>query len=216
MPEPIAAVSFDADDTLWDFASGWRPAMEHSARLLGDHHTPEELEEIRNETAAAMPGAGLGAIRRAAFAESLRRIGEPHPDRAERIYREFLRVRAERTELFPETRSVLERLAAARIPLAVTTNGTADLAWFGLHEVFPVVVRGGDCGVSKPDPGIYLVTAGRLGLPPGRVLHVGDHPVEDLAAARAAGLQALLLDRAGAPAESAIGSLEAVADLLGA
>ena len=56
-------------------------------------------------------------------------------------------------------------------------------------------------GVSKPDPAIFAEALRRLDAPAAAALHVGDHPRNDLAGARAAGLAALLLDRAGAHAQ---------------
>ncbi|MFG2822353.1 HAD family hydrolase [Kitasatospora sp. NPDC048365] len=216
MPLTIAAVSFDADDTLWDFDSGFRPAMEYAVRrldeVLGVAHTLAGLEAVREEMTLAMPGAGYAAARRASFVETVRRAGGA-PGLGDAVYEEFVEVRAGATRLFPETREVLAALGA-RLPLALTTNGTADLAWFGLQDVFAVVTRGAECGIHKPDPGIYRVTAQRLAVPVGAVLHVGDHPVEDVDAARAAGMQAVLLDRTGVAA-GAIDTLTALLDLAG-
>jgi putative hydrolase of the HAD superfamily len=201
MPLPILALSFDGDDTLWDFGSGFEPAIRHAARLLsealgGPAVTVDWLHEVREEVARQLPGAGFGEIRQAAFAESARRRGCDRPALAEDVYRAFVAVRAERTAVYPETVRVLRRLAAT-LPLALTTNGNTELAALGLDGLFTVVTRAAECGIHKPDPGIYLLTAQRLGLPPERVLHIGDHPVEDVAAARAAGLAAVLLDRTG-------------------
>ncbi len=201
MPLPIAALSFDGDDTLWDFGSGFEPAIGHAARLLsealgGPAVTADWLNAVREEVARRMPGAGFGAIRLAAFAECARRRGCDRPALAEDVYRAFVAVRAEHTALYPETVEVL-RLLAATLPLALTTNGNIELGALGLDGVFTVVTRAAECGIHKPDPAIYLLTAERLGLPPEQVMHIGDHPVEDVDAARAAGLAAVLLDRTG-------------------
>ncbi|WP_371499758.1 HAD family hydrolase [Kitasatospora sp. NBC_00374] len=214
---PVAAISFDGDDTLWDFASGFDAAVEHTARLLtealgGPPVTVRWLHEVRDEVALGLPGAGYGVIRRAAFAESVRRRGGA-PGLAEELHRAFNAVRAERTELYPETLDVLRGLAS-RMPLALTSNGNTELGWLGLESLFTVVTRAAECGIHKPDPGIYLLTAERLGVPPGQVLHVGDHPVEDLAGARAAGLPALLLDRTGRT-PGALASLSGLTELTG-
>ncbi|MCX5214172.1 HAD family hydrolase [Kitasatospora sp. NBC_00240] len=200
MPLPVAALSFDGDDTLWDFGSGFVPAIAHAARRLteagGRIVTVEQLQEVREEMARRMPGADFAEIRRAALAESARRLGCERPGLAEEVYRAFVDVRAEHTLLHPETGEVLSRLAAS-LPLALTTNGNTDLGPLGLDTVFAVVVRAAECGVHKPDPGIYRITAERLGVPPAQVLHIGDHPLEDVAAAREAGMAAVLLDRTG-------------------
>ena len=51
---------------------------------------------------------------------------------------------------------------------------------------------------GKPQPEIFLRTCRRLGVAPAEALHVGDSLREDYEGARAAGLRALLLDRAAA------------------
>lgn len=67
----------------------------------------------------------------------------------------------------------------------------------GLKGRFAAVNASAVAGVSKPDPRLYALTAEKFGLPPGAVLHVGDDPANDIAAARAAGMRAVLLDRKG-------------------
>ncbi|MCU7822466.1 HAD family hydrolase [Kitasatospora sp. DSM 101779] len=193
------AVSFDGDDTLWDFAAAFAPAIAHAADLLGaELGAPVEvdwLQRIREEVAAGLPGATLPELRLAAFAEAVRRRAG-RPELADRAFEAFMAARARSTRLFPEVAEVVAALAA-RMPLALTTNGNAELSWTGLDPYFSAVVRAVDCGRSKPDPAIYLITAERLGVAPARILHVGDHPVEDVAGALAAGFQARLIDRTG-------------------
>ncbi|MDB4691157.1 HAD hydrolase-like protein, partial [Verrucomicrobia bacterium] len=46
-----------------------------------------------------------------------------------------------------------------------------------------------------PSPVIFEHTIGKFGLPPERMLHVGDQADEDLKGAQNAGLHSLLLDR---------------------
>ncbi|GAA1099502.1 MULTISPECIES: HAD family hydrolase [Kitasatospora] len=208
------AVSFDGDDTLWDFAAAFAPAIAHAADLLGAElgGPPVEvdwLQRIREEVAADLPGATLPELRRAAFAEAVRRRAPGRPELADRMFLAFMAARARSTRLFPEVAEVVAALAA-RMPLALTTNGNAELSWTGLDPYFSAVVRAVDCGRSKPDPAIYLITAERLGVEPARILHVGDHPVEDVAGALAAGFQARLIDRTGRTP----GALTSLAELL--
>jgi putative hydrolase of the HAD superfamily len=213
----VAALSFDGDDTLWDFAASFRPAIARAAELLGAElggpPVPVDwLQRIREEVAADLPGATLPELRRAAFAEAVRRRAPDRPELADRMFTAFMAVRARTTRLFPEVGAVVARLSG-RLPLALTTNGNAELSWTGLDPYFSAVVRAVDCGRAKPDPAIYLLTAERLGVEPARVLHVGDHPVEDVEGARAAGLQARLLDRTGRT-PGALTSLTALEELL--
>jgi putative hydrolase of the HAD superfamily len=49
-------------------------------------------------------------------------------------------------------------------------------------------------GIGKPDPAIFLHAAERLGCEPAQCWYVGDHPVNDVVGARAAGMNAIWLE----------------------
>ena len=59
------------------------------------------------------------------------------------------------------------------------------------HALFDVVVLSGREGIRKPDPEIYLLTAGRLGVPPEACVFVDDIPA-NVDGAREVGMAALL------------------------
>jgi len=67
----------------------------------------------------------------------------------------------------------------------------------GLASRFDAVLVSAIEETGKPEPQIFQRACRRLSVEPGEALHVGDSPREDYEAARAAGLQALLLDRSG-------------------
>jgi dihydrofolate synthase / folylpolyglutamate synthase len=64
-----------------------------------------------------------------------------------------------------------------------------------LESYFDSIVISGEAGAQKPDPMIFRASAAQLNTPPEAILHIGDGAVEDVAGARAAGLQALHLTR---------------------
>lgn len=64
-------------------------------------------------------------------------------------------------------------------------------------DLFDVAVISGVEGVEKPDVAIYRIALERAGVEPGRAVHVGDSPGLDVDPATAAGMRAVLLDRAG-------------------
>jgi FMN phosphatase YigB (HAD superfamily) len=86
----------------------------------------------------------------------------------------------------------IERLRARGLALAVVANWDfglhAHLRDAGLYEAFTTVVTAGEAGAKKPDAAPFLLAVERLGVPPGRVLHIGDHQDNDEAGALAAGL----------------------------
>ncbi len=101
--------------------------------------------------------------------------------------------------LYSEVDEVLTKLRQEGYPLAVVSNWQRGLKHFctelGLDGVFDHILSSDELGVSKPDPRIFSEACRRLGTAPERVLHVGDTPSDDYAGARAAGMNALLLQR---------------------
>ncbi len=111
--------------------------------------------------------------------------------------------------LFADVPPALRLLEDHGLALAVVSNGDcslgASLATAGLR--FDVVVDSATTGAAKPDPAIFRVALRRLGVEAGCALHVGDDPVNDLAGARTAGIDAVLIDRSGNRPPGSIGAL---------
>jgi putative hydrolase of the HAD superfamily len=102
-------------------------------------------------------------------------------------------------EPFPESREVLESLAAA-YPLGAVTNAPRPmqerkLAVHGLADLLPILVTTDTFGVGKPDPRVFREGARLLGADPGRTVYVGDEPDVDAQASARAGLRGVLLRR---------------------
>lgn len=91
----------------------------------------------------------------------------------------------------PGAVETLELLQDRGLILAVVANWDCalanHLAALSLDKLFATVVTSAEAGVPKPDPGPFLLALDRLGVEPGRTLHVGDEPADE-AGARAAGL----------------------------
>lgn len=67
----------------------------------------------------------------------------------------------------------------------------------GIAQYFDVIMSSADVGYEKPDPRIFTEALARLRTPPEGTLHVGDSINDDIEGAKAAGLDALLVDRRG-------------------
>ena len=85
----------------------------------------------------------------------------------------------------------LDRLRGEGLVLACVANWDYtlpdQLAATGLAGRFAAVVSAAEAGAPKPEPAIFRLALGRLGIPPERALHVGDDKVDRLGA-EAAGL----------------------------
>jgi putative hydrolase of the HAD superfamily len=92
----------------------------------------------------------------------------------------------------------LMRARAAGVRLGIVSNSEgallALLERVGLAEHFETVVDSGLEGVRKPDPAIFRLALARMGIGPEGVLYAGDIPEVDVVGARAAGLDAVLID----------------------
>jgi putative hydrolase of the HAD superfamily len=139
----------------------------------------------------------------------------PEPPSAEcfeRIYERF--AHAEAWRIFPDVVPGLNLLRERSIRLGVITNWdervTPLLEQLGLARWFEVIVVSYEVKSAKPDCAIFLEAAGRLGLDPAEILHVGDSAEEDVAGAEAAGYQTALLERGGAPGPRTVCGLESL------
>jgi len=124
-----------------------------------------------------------------------------------------------RFRAYPEVPGVLARLRAGGARLAVVSNWDVSLhdvlERTGLRPLVDAVVISAELGVAKPDPAIFRAALDRLGAGPDGALHVGDSLEDDVAGARAAGLEAVLVARNGAPAPEGVRAVRSLAELVG-
>jgi putative hydrolase of the HAD superfamily len=166
-----------------------------------DGADPESLDDLRDRCATAMREAlGLPALDQAT---------------ARRVMLEALEFTP-----FPDVLPALRALRGAGHALVVVSNWDCSLPeWLGppgLLELVDGVVSSAEVGAAKPDPAPFLRGLELAGVPPEDALHVGDSLENDVAGARAAGIRAVLVDRAGAapPGVEAVRSLTEVPSLL--
>jgi putative hydrolase of the HAD superfamily len=134
-------------------------------------------------------------------------LGAPPPSRfaAAELYHRF--GTAEAWEVYPEVPATLSALTAKGLRLGVVSNWDERLPLLlerlGLARRFDAIVCSSGVGVEKPDRRIFRRALELLRVDPGSALHVGDHKLEDVEGAVAAGMHAVQLDRGGAGKESA-------------
>ncbi len=224
----VRAIAFDLDNTLWDIG----PVIERAeARLhewLSEHcpRIPERVSiaEMRAARAALAQQEPHNAhdftyLRLASLARHARECGYEE-EVAQRAFEVFFAARND-LEVFPDVRPGLERLRS-RFALATLSNGNADLARIGLSELFVLSLNARQIGIGKPHPRCFERLASELRLEPREVLYVGDDPLLDVEAARAAGLPTAWVNRFAlgwpgefAPADLEITDLAALAGSLG-
>jgi putative hydrolase of the HAD superfamily len=91
-----------------------------------------------------------------------------------------------------DVHAVLDSLRADGHPLALISNATAESAEAWPHGPLAgrldVVIFSSAVGLAKPDPAIYHLAAGKLGVAPSRCVFVGDGSDDELAGAQAVGM----------------------------
>ena len=98
----------------------------------------------------------------------------------------------------PELPDALRKIRAAGWKTGVVSNSEGKLidilTEVGVAELFDTIVDSGVEGVSKPDPAIFHLALDRLGSSAERAIYAGDVPKVDVVGARAAGVEAVLID----------------------
>jgi len=135
------------------------------------------------------------------FRRLLRETGSD-PTRASRLGATYLDRLSARGDRLPGCRPVLRALGN-RYRLGVVTNGIdrvqrSRLLASGIAPLFETIVTSQGCGYAKPDPRILHVALDALGVSPRHAIYVGDDPAVDGAAARAAGVPFVWMDRGDA------------------
>ncbi len=110
-----------------------------------------------------------------------------------------------RLPAYPEAQPLLRSLRAAGLKTAVLSNGTfstlrTSLGTAGLLADIDVILSVDSVGTYKPSPPVYHLPSTALGLPVDALAFVSAH-AWDAAGAAAVGLQAIWLNRGGAPRE---------------
>jgi len=151
-----------------------------------------------------MMGAGAGDVNSgylAFFRGWMQAAGIPDEEilelgaRFQQIHREATLWRIVR----PGTFEALERLKSRGFKLAVVSNAEgqveSDAKRFGLAPFFDTIIDSHIVGVAKPDPRIFHIALERLGIAPHEARFAGDIYSIDMVGARAAGIEAALIDQ---------------------
>ncbi len=204
--QPIKALTFDLDDTLYDnhpvilrteqeslaFVQGYHPALSKLATA--------DFQRLRKQIREAEPEVyhDVTEWRRLAVIRAMLDVGLSEAEATEGASAAMANFAHWRSQITvpEETHQTLAALAE-KWPLVAVTNGNAEPAQFGLAQYFQFVLRAGPDGRAKPFSDMYHLAAERLGIAPGEILHVGDDLTTDVAGALRCGAQACWINLRG-------------------
>ena len=122
-----------------------------------------------------------------------------------------------RFEACADARPALYAVRSRGLRVIVVSNWDASLPdaldASGLSDLVDGVVSSGAAGVAKPAPEIFARALALAGAAAGEAVHVGDSLSEDVAGARAAGIAALWLNRAGVAVPAGVHAIPSLAAL---
>jgi len=213
------AVLFDVDDTLLDFQTGNRNAVNRLMDELGYHDADRynQYEAINLKCWEELE-AGLltqNQLRVARFVRFFDRYpvsGDPK-QAAER----FVELLGQQSILLPHALETVAKIAR-RLPVAIVTNGITDiqrsrLALSPLKDYVMEVVISEEVGVSKPRPGIFKIALDRLGVKAGDALMIGDGVNSDIRGANNALIDACWYNPEGKTLPEGVHAEHEIADI---
>ncbi|HEY8021818.1 MAG TPA: HAD-IA family hydrolase [Thermoanaerobaculia bacterium] len=209
----IAAVTFDVTHTLIHsprLGAIYAAVLARHGTQVGADEAGELVRAVWSEFACladpghdrftSHPGGARGWWHRFLL-RLAEHLGAPPPSRfaAAELYHRF--GSAEAWEIYPDVPATLAALRAKGLRLGIVSNWDERLpqllARLGLASSFEAIVCSSQVGVEKPDRRIFRRALELLAVEPEAALHVGDHRLEDVEGAIAAGMRGVHLDRRG-------------------
>lgn len=218
----ISAVIFDIDETLVDHVRAMQAATLKLHAMWAPTVPVEEFSAAwRAAHAEQYPRFLKGEV---SYAESVRvrvrQVLAPSAtdEQADKIFGEYLTDYEQGWRLFDDVVPCLRQLSSVR--LSVISNGRAEeqrkkLEVLGIAAHFEHVCISEDLGVPKPDARIFRHVCDQLRVDPSDAVYVGDQLEIDAFGARAAGLQAVWVNRRGEPGVDGVVAVSSLFQLPG-
>ena len=117
-------------------------------------------------------------------------------------FAKLLRSERENARLFEDTIPTLTELKRRGVRIGLVSNLWAFpveriFNEMGLGQYFEHLIFSFEVGAHKPEDAIFAHAAKQFGVAPASCVMIGDNPIADTAGARAAGMDAILLNRSG-------------------
>ncbi|WP_338604826.1 HAD family hydrolase [Sulfolobus tengchongensis] len=209
----VKAVLFDFDDTLVNFSSKAKEALDAVSKdiyiYIKENYNQElDINIIKKLVEAESSRLDReGEYNRNKWWESvLRALNINYVDRTQlydwtNLYWSI----ASQVEPYEDANEIIEYLDSKGYKLGIITNSDGEggnknkrLANFPQINKFDVIIIAGEGGIRpKPNLEPFIVACERLSVPPNTCVFVGDEPIKDCLAAKKANMISVLMDREG-------------------
>lgn len=207
----IKCVTFDLDDTLWAVDPVIHQAnrelwewLEQNAPLFTQNHVLTDLAEgssMRQQLLQQEPDIAhsMTQVRLRLLEQGCLSAGysdDQARQMAAAAFDVFIRARHQ-VELFEHAQAMLEQLRRDGYLIGALSNGNADVGQTLIGSLFDFQYNADGVGSAKPHPGMFEKALEHTGLRPEQVVHVGDHPINDVQAARQVGMWTIWVNLPG-------------------
>jgi putative hydrolase of the HAD superfamily len=203
----VKLLTFDLDNTLWDVEAIVTRAEKVMRAWIHEHHPEftsrfdfrqfmvlrEAVLRERLDIAHDLTELRLEVLRRAFTSTGY--APEAAEAAAQAAFEEYFRARNV-VEYFPGALEALRELRE-EFQIYALSNGNADIQRIGLGHIFSRHFSAISVGAAKPDPRMYRAAMDAAGAAAHEVIHIGDHPEQDIAAAAAIGMRTVWVNFAG-------------------
>ncbi|MBV0933278.1 HAD family hydrolase [Marinobacterium weihaiense] len=201
----IKCVTFDLDDTLWAVnpvihranQTLWQWLDENAPLFTASHQLADMAEgsAMRRALLAERPeiAHSMSLIRITLLERGCIAAGYTETESillAERAFEVFMQARHQ-VELYEHAQAMLEQLRLDGYIIGALSNGNANVAQTPVGNLFDFQFNADGIGHAKPQPQMFQAALKHTGLRPEQVVHVGDHPDNDIRAAAEVGMWTL-------------------------
>lgn len=206
--QPVTALSFDLDDTLYSNHPIMLSAEKKMLSYFSEHFPQTAAQgkqachqywrQFRRQALHEQPELvhDVTALRLQNYTLAIKALGYSKSQAQQKAYDAFEYFTHHRSNfILPKaTKDLLEKLAV-NYPLVAITNGNVNFEKLGLTSLFQHIYNPGNGIKRKPDSEMFNSACQQLKIKPAQLLHVGDCGYSDIIGALQTGCQAAWLNR---------------------
>ncbi|MDR1748682.1 MAG: HAD family hydrolase [Spirochaetaceae bacterium] len=188
MRESISAVAFDIDGTLY---ANWRLYIRIFPYFLANLRFYLHYSAVRRILHRTAPLSDFHTYQTILLADRMNISHEKAREMITRKVYEKLTVYFRKVKAYPDVRETFLRFRDAGLKLAILSDFPPEQKGdiWGVRELCDVVLGTEECGALKPSVYPFGIMARKLGIPPERILYVGNSINSDIRGAQGAGMK---------------------------